>query len=89
MPANRNLEAPVQIGGQTLTITLVPVLLPPHKTTANARLSAIPVLVGLLRTWAVSGKSTPRGKVVEFHLTLSLVELLFRNGTFARIPEAC
>ena len=49
-PAQKNLDAPVQIGGQAVTMTLVPVLLPPHRKTANARLRAIPEFEVLART---------------------------------------
>src|SRR5258708_39611419 len=39
-PAQRKREPPVQRAGQAATINFVPVLLPPHRATANTRLDA-------------------------------------------------
>src|SRR5438128_9070451 len=38
-PAIVNRDAPVQIGGQVVTMNLVPVLVPPHRKTAKSRLN--------------------------------------------------
>src|SRR5947208_8420239 len=38
-PARVKRDAPVQIGGQVVTMNLVPVLVPPHRKTAKSRLN--------------------------------------------------
>ena len=38
-PAHKKREAPVQIGGQLCTMNFVPLLLPPHRNTANTKLT--------------------------------------------------
>src|ERR1051326_5396279 len=58
-PANENRDAPVQIGGQFVTINFVPVLVPPHRNTAKSRLKAkLAFILELTRRSDAAGSST-------------------------------
>src|SRR5437899_109360 len=79
-PAQRKRELPVQIGGQNPTIYFVPVLLPPHKKTANTRLSASNAFWFRADILSAGIRTDPRRIVIGEHVQAALVLAVFGRG---------
>src|SRR2546422_9721607 len=66
-PAKVKRDAPVQIGGQVVTMNLVPVLVPPHRKTAKSKLNVKAAFVLERTQRKVEAMKSLSGGVLECH----------------------